>query len=128
MEYDFKPTIMQDGTGEYECTLETAPLTVGRQHPFHSFLNQILNIKRIGVFVEGDQGFQYRVDSNTEFKDASWIDLSGNSMITIKGNVVLIPTLGKMTPGRGLQFKLNPKAGGCICGVVIYTDLEEVGS
>ena len=115
-----------DYSGGFSGILETVPITVGRSHPFHSFLNQVLDISKIAVWSDGRTIFDFRIPPNGKFNSVQILDREGRIVPPNGEFITFIDTINKITKGRGIQLRLNSIKGGCLCGLTIYADAKQL--
>ena len=111
----------------FDGILETVPITVGKSHPFHSFLNQLFDIEKIAVWTDGKTVFGFKFDSNKDFVLTEIVNREGQSIGPLNSDpLVFLNVMGKISKGRGIILKLNSKERGCLCGLSVYGDIKQI--
>ena len=123
---DKREDFNDSGEGFYGV-LETVPITVGRSHPFHSFLNQVLDIDKIAVWTDGKTVFGFKLRADAKFITIETVNRAGQIIGPLNTEpLVFMNTMGKIPKGRGIFLRLNSKNKGCLCGLTIYGDIKQL--
>ena len=128
LKYNEKRTDDDFGDGKVEPfkgELETAPITVGRRHPFHSFLDAVFSPMKLGVFIDSVSNFKYGMgkgDTSFSIKQYS-PDLK---VLPAPTNFVLLRMASpEIRRASGVYLSMSGTERGCICGFTLYGNLQE---